>query len=51
MGPVEQWLSDEDAAIRALRADVYLTRSKKERSLMARGIYAAAASEGPKRRD
>jgi glyoxylase-like metal-dependent hydrolase (beta-lactamase superfamily II) len=39
-----------DAAIVKTRADVYFKRSRSEGSLMARGIYAAAASEPPKRR-
>ena len=37
-----------DFAIEQTRADVYVARSKKERSLMARGIYAAAAKEKPR---
>ncbi|MGO8997522.1 MAG: alkyl sulfatase dimerization domain-containing protein [Polyangiaceae bacterium] len=39
-----------DAAIVKTRADVYFKRSRTERSLMARGVYAAAATEPPKRR-
>jgi alkyl sulfatase BDS1-like metallo-beta-lactamase superfamily hydrolase len=39
-----------DEAVVKARADVYFKRSRAERSLMARGIYAAAANEPPKRR-
>jgi alkyl sulfatase BDS1-like metallo-beta-lactamase superfamily hydrolase len=39
-----------DAAIVKVRADVYFKRSRAERSMMAQGIYAAAANEPPKRR-
>jgi alkyl sulfatase BDS1-like metallo-beta-lactamase superfamily hydrolase len=39
-----------DEAIVKARAEVYFKRSRAERSLMARGIYAAAANEPPKRR-
>jgi alkyl sulfatase BDS1-like metallo-beta-lactamase superfamily hydrolase len=39
-----------DAAIVKARADVYFKRSRAERSLMARGVFAAAANEPPKRR-
>ena len=40
----------DDAAVVKARADVYFHRSRTERSLMARGIYAAAANEPPRRR-
>jgi alkyl sulfatase BDS1-like metallo-beta-lactamase superfamily hydrolase len=40
----------DDAAIAKVRAEIYTMRSKGERSLMARSIYAAAATESPKRR-
>ena len=40
----------DDAAIVKTRGDVYFKRAHAERSLMARGIYAAAANEPPKRR-
>ena len=39
----------DDAIVKA-RAEVYFKRGRSERSLMARGIYAAAATEPPKRR-
>ncbi len=39
-----------DAGIVKVRADVYFKRSRTERSLIARGVYAAAANEPPKRR-
>jgi alkyl sulfatase BDS1-like metallo-beta-lactamase superfamily hydrolase len=41
----------DDAAIVKMRGDVYFKRAHSERSIMARGIYAAAANEPPKRRD
>jgi len=37
-----------DAAIVKARADVYHARARREQSLMARGIYTAAASEPPR---
>jgi alkyl sulfatase BDS1-like metallo-beta-lactamase superfamily hydrolase len=40
----------DDAGIRKARADVYHLRARRERSLMARGVYAAAASEPPPRK-
>lgn len=33
----------DDASIRGIRADVYAARAKEERSLMARGVFSAAA--------
>jgi alkyl sulfatase BDS1-like metallo-beta-lactamase superfamily hydrolase len=35
-----------DAGIRAVRAEVYRTRARRERSVMARGVYSWAADEG-----
>jgi alkyl sulfatase BDS1-like metallo-beta-lactamase superfamily hydrolase len=35
--------SPDDASIHGVRAEVYAARAKQERSLMARGVYAAAA--------
>jgi alkyl sulfatase BDS1-like metallo-beta-lactamase superfamily hydrolase len=40
----------DDVGIRKARADVYHARARRERSLMARGVYAAAASEPPARK-
>ncbi len=35
----------EDGAIRAARAEIYEARARRERSLMARGVYASAAAD------
>lgn len=37
--------SPDDALIRTMRAEVYAARAKSERSLMARGVFAAAGSK------
>jgi glyoxylase-like metal-dependent hydrolase (beta-lactamase superfamily II) len=39
------WAAPDDPEVHAVRADVYLRRRKSEASLMAKGIYAAAARE------
>jgi hypothetical protein len=41
------WLAaPRDRGVARVRRDVYALRAKKEPSLMARGIFAAAAKEG-----
>jgi hypothetical protein len=41
----------DNATIQGIRADIYTQRAKHERSLMARGVYAAAAEASRRKRD